>query len=158
MTDSSLTLSDGTAFPAPGLGCWKIPNASAPQVVHDAVRLGYRHFDCACDYGNEAEVGEGLRRAINGGLCTRDDLWITSKLWNTYHEARHVRAACERSLRDLRVEELDLYLVHFPIALAFVPFEERYPPEWIFDPDAANPAMKLASVPYSETWAKGRIK
>ena len=115
-------------FPTLGLGTWKIPNELAPQVVQDAIRIGYRHFDCACDYGNEPEVGAGIASALSDGLCTRDDLWITSKLWNTYHEPQHVRAACERSLRDLQVDEFDLYLVHFPIALAFVPFEERYPP------------------------------
>lgn len=147
-----LTLAEGSRFPSLGLGTWKISNERAPEVVQDAIRIGYRHFDCACDYGNETEVGAGLIAAIKAGHCTRDDLWITSKLWNTYHEPKHVRAACERSLRDLGVDELDLYLVHFPIALAYVPFEERYPPEWLFDPGAETPAMKPIKVPYSDTW------
>jgi D-xylose reductase len=145
-------LADGGLFPTLGLGTWKIPKDITPQVVRDAVRLGYRHFDCACDYGNETQVGEGIAMAINEGLCKRDDLWVTSKLWNTYHEPQHVRAACERSLRDLQLDMLDLYLVHFPIALAFVPFEHRYPPEWFHDPSASHPAMKPIKVPYSETW------
>ena len=149
---SALTLAHGGAFPTLGLGTWKIPNELAPQVVQDAIRIGYRHFDCACDYGNEPEVGAGIASALSDGLCTRDDLWITSKLWNTYHEPQHVRAACERSLRDLQVDEFDLYLVHFPIALAFVPFEERYPPEWLHDPAVENSGMKPITVPYSETW------
>ncbi len=147
------TLPDGTRFPSIGLGTWKIPDELTPGVIRDAVEIGYRHFDCACDYGNEAAVGKGLRAALKEGLCGRDDLWVTSKLWNTYHEARHVRAACERSLRDLGLDELDLYLVHFPIALAYVPFEERYPPGWLHDPEAEAPAMKLIEVPYAETWA-----
>lgn len=149
---SALQLPDGGALPSLGLGTWKIANELAPQVIRDAVRVGYRHFDCACDYGNESEVGAGIRLGLDDGHCKRDDLWITSKLWNTYHEPQHVRAACERSLKDLGVDELDLYLIHFPIALAFVPFEERYPPEWLFDPAAENPAMKPIKVPYSETW------
>ena len=62
-------------------------------MVGEAVRLGYRHFDCACDHGNEAEVGAGLSAALRDGLCRRDDLRVTSKLWNTYHEPKHVRAA-----------------------------------------------------------------
>jgi D-xylose reductase len=152
MTDMAIQLADGGKFPAPGLGTWKIPKHLAPGVVKDAVSVGYRHFDCACDYGNEPEVGVGLAAARKDGLCAREDLWVTSKLWNTYHEPQHVRAACERSLEDLQLDELDLYLVHFPIALAFVPFEERYPPEWFFDPNAENPAMKPIQVPYADTW------
>ena len=139
-------------LPALGLGTWKLPKPQAPAVIREAVRLGYRHFDCACDYGNEAEVGAGLASVVQQGLCRRDDLWVTSKLWNTYHEPKHVRAACERSLRDLRLDVLDLYLVHFPIALAYVPFDVRYPPEWFFDPAAEKPAMNPIAVPYADTW------
>lgn len=149
---ASIRLADGGALPSLGLGTWKIPQALAPEVVHAAVRAGWRHFDCACDYGNEPAVGAGLKRALDEGLCRREELWVTSKLWNTYHEPRHVRAACERSLRDLGLEALDLYLIHFPIALAFVPFEVRYPPEWLHDPAAARPAMKPIRVPIAETW------
>lgn len=149
---SALRLADGGRFPTLGLGTWKIPGDVAPGLVEEAVRIGYRHFDCACDYGNEQEVGAGLRSALANGLCVRDDLWVTSKLWNTFHEAKHVRPACERSLHDLGLDELDLYLVHFPIALAYVPFEERYPPGWLHDPEAEDPSMKLVNVPYAETW------
>jgi D-xylose reductase len=148
----SLTLADGGAFPAVGLGFWKMPKPETPALVPAAIRAGYRHFDCACDYGNEPQVGEGMAAALRDGLCRREDLWVTSKLWNTYHEPQHVRAACERSLRDLRLDYLDLYLVHFPIALAFVPFDVRYPPEWFHDPKAAAPAMKPIQVPYADTW------
>lgn len=143
---------DGGRLPAIGLGTWKIPSATLPGLVPEAVSAGYRHFDCACDYGNEPAAGEGLRRALASGLCSRDDLWITSKLWNTYHHPDHVRAACERSLRDLGLDELDLYLVHFPVALAYVPFEERYPPGWLHDPAAERPAMKPVRIPFADTW------
>ncbi|MDP3073632.1 MAG: aldo/keto reductase [Opitutaceae bacterium] len=148
----ALTLPDGGQFPAVGLGFWKMPQPTTPALVHEAIRAGYRHLDCACDYGNERQVGEGLAAALRDGLCRREDLWVTSKLWNTYHEPKHVRAACERSLRDLRLDTLDLYLVHFPIALAFVPFDVRYPPEWLHDPKAARPAMQPIKVPYADTW------
>jgi D-xylose reductase len=146
------TTSDGGLFPSVGLGTWKIPDAVLPDLIPAAVDLGYRHFDCACDYGNERAVGEGLKRSLAGGACTRDDLWITSKLWNTYHHPDHVRAACERNLGDLGLDELDLYLIHFPVTLAFVPFEERYPPGWFFDPEAESPAMKPVRVPLADTW------
>lgn len=148
----SLRLADGGLLPSVGLGLWKMPKAAAPALVREAIRVGYRHLDCACDYGNEAQVGEGIASALSAGLCRRDDLWVTSKLWNTYHEPKHVRAACERSLRDLRLDVLDLYHVHFPIALAYVPFDVRYPPEWFHDPQAKQPAMKPIRVPFADTW------
>ena len=140
------------SIPSIGFGLWKIANENCANVVYEAVKQGYRHFDSASDYGNEKEVGIGLKRAMEDGLCTREELWITSKLWNTFHHPDHVPAALQRSLEDLQLNYLDLYLIHFPIALEFVPFEERYPPEWFFAPEETNPQMKLARVPLADTW------
>ncbi len=151
-TSASIALASGDAFPAIGLGTWKIPDDIVPGLIQDAVKIGYRHFDCACDYGNEPAVGAGLKAAFDSGICSREDLWITSKLWNTYHDPKHVRAACERSLSDLGLDRLDLYLVHFPVALDYVDFDLRYPPGWFHDPDNSEPAMKPVSVPYADTW------
>ncbi|MEM9646119.1 MAG: aldo/keto reductase, partial [Planctomycetota bacterium] len=148
----TLSISDGGQLPLVGLGMWKIPQPICATVVHQALKLGYRHLDCACDYGNESQVGDGLSAALGDGSVRREDVWVTSKLWNTYHKAEHVRPAVERTLADLKIDYLDLYHIHFPISLAFVPFEERYPPEWFFDPDAPNPAMKPVPVPIRETW------
>jgi D-xylose reductase len=141
------------AMPSVGIGTWKIDPTDTPQAIVDAISAGYRHIDSAADYGNEVETGQGIQKAIADGLCERSDLWVTSKLWNTYHRKEHVRAACERSLADLGLDYLDLYLIHFPIATKFVPFEERYPPEWIFDPAAETPSMHFDPVPLAETWA-----
>lgn len=153
MTTPTLSLATGATLPVIGLGLWKIPKPDAAQLVHEAIRIGYRHLDAACDYGNEAEVGTGIRATLASGACRREDLWVTSKLWNTYHAKQHVRPALERTLRDLQLDYLDLYLVHFPIMQEFVPFEERYPPGWFHDPAAPNPRMKPAKVPLAETWA-----
>jgi D-xylose reductase len=152
MAIPALKLATGDRLPIVGLGSWKLPKPRAAEVVIEAIRAGYRHFDCACDYGNEAEIGDGLRAAIKQGLCLREDLWVTSKLWNTYHARPHVRPAVERSLRDLKLDYLDLFLMHFPISLKFVPFDVRYPPEWFYDPKAKEPRMEPAPVPISETW------
>eukprot|EP00930_Biecheleria_cincta_P029752 TRINITY_DN20664_c0_g1_i1.p1 TRINITY_DN20664_c0_g1~~TRINITY_DN20664_c0_g1_i1.p1 ORF type:complete len:289 (-),score=52.53 TRINITY_DN20664_c0_g1_i1:102-968(-) len=98
----------------------------------------------------QQEVGAGIKRAIAEGICTRADLWVTSKLWNTYHRREHVPLACQRTLDDLGLEYVDLYLIHFPISLKFVPFETRYPPEWT---DNGNSGTLVPDpVPYRETW------
>lgn len=140
-------------MPKVGLGLWKIPKEQCAEAVYDAISLGYRHLDSACDYGNEEEVGEGIRKAIEESLCTREELWVTSKLWNTYHSKQHVKPALLRSLNDLGLAYLDLYLIHFPIALKYVDFEKRYPPEWVYDPAIDKPCMHSAPIPLQETWA-----
>lgn len=148
----TIRLRSGREVDSVGLGLWKIDNAQTADIVRAAVDLGYRHFDSACDYGNEVETGQGIAAAIKSGDVKREDLWITSKLWNTYHRAEHVRPALEKSLKDLQLDYLDLYLIHFPISSKFVPFEERYPPGWFSDPAAANPKVEADPVPIIETW------
>jgi D-xylose reductase len=152
MLTPTITLPGGDRMPVVGLGLWKVPRDAAPQLVETAIRTGYRHLDCACDYANEPEVGAGIRAALTGGACRRDELWVTSKLWNTYHAPEHVRPAAERTLRDLGLDHLDLYLVHFPIPLQFVPFDRRYPPGWLADPGDPRPHMRFATVPLADTW------
>src|SRR6185436_21172594 len=147
-----LRIANGKQMPVIGLGMWKVDKPTVPALVEEAARTGYRHFDCASDYGNEAEVGAGLQNVMRAGTARREDLWVTSKLWNTNHAADHVRPACERSLRDLKLDYLDLYLIHFPIALEYVSPEKRYPAGWFPEADSAEPRMRPARVPISETW------
>lgn len=151
MTSTVIKVGD-KSMPAVGLGLWKIGKEDTADTVRKAIEVGYRHLDSAADYGNECEVGEGIASALAAKLCTREELWVTSKLWNTYHSPEHVQAACEKSLADLGVEYLDLYLIHFPISLKYVDFETRYPPEWFFNPESENPTMEIAPVPLMDTW------
>ena len=151
MSDT-IKLATGAELPLVGLGLWKISNDDAPRIVEQAIADGYRHLDSACDYGNEPAVGTGLANVLRSGKIRREQLWVTSKLWNTYHAPQHVRPAVERTLRDLQLDYLDLYLIHFPIAQAYVPFDERYPPGWFADPAHPERGMNPVGVPVSETW------
>ncbi|KAH6867848.1 NADP-dependent oxidoreductase domain-containing protein [Thelonectria olida] len=104
-------------IPPFGLGTWLAKKGEVSHAVKYALRSGYRHIDAAAIYRNEGEVGEGIKAS---GL-SRNDIWVTSKLWNTDHRPELVRKAIEKSISDLRVEYLDLYLIHWPVA--FVPGE-----------------------------------
>ncbi len=104
----------GATMPAIGLGTFGSDHVTADEVgaaVKGAAAVGYRHFDCASVYGNEDRIGPALQAILDGGL-KRAELWIVSKLWNDKHDA--VRASCEQSLADLRLDYLDMYLVHWP--------------------------------------------
>ncbi len=108
------TLFTGASMPAIGLGTFgsdHVTPAEIAEAVKGAAAVGYRHFDCASVYGNEAEIGASFEQILQNGI-QRKDLWITSKLWNDKHN--DVIASCRQSLADLRLKYLDLYLVHWP--------------------------------------------
>ncbi|CAH9126066.1 unnamed protein product [Cuscuta epithymum] len=111
---AAITLNSGYQMPVIGLGVWRMEGKDIKNLINNAIKLGYRHFDCAADYKNEMEVGEALEEALQTGIVKREDLFVTTKLWNSDHG--HVLEACKDSLRKLRLDYLDLYLVHFPIA------------------------------------------
>ncbi|XP_049352495.1 NADP-dependent D-sorbitol-6-phosphate dehydrogenase [Solanum verrucosum] len=110
----AITLKSGYKMPIVGLGVWRMEGKDIKDLLINAIKIGYRHFDCAADYQNEAEVGEALAEAFQTGIVKREDLFITTKLWNSDHG--HVLEACKDSLKKLRLDYLDLYLVHFPVA------------------------------------------
>ncbi|MDY6812810.1 MAG: aldo/keto reductase [Pseudomonadota bacterium] len=114
----TLRLADDAAMPALGLGTWKSAPGEVGAAVRHAVEVGYRHIDCAAIYGNEREIGQAIADCLRAGTVAREQLWITSKLWNDAHAPEHVRPALERTLADLQLERLDLYLMHWPVALA----------------------------------------
>jgi alcohol dehydrogenase (NADP+) len=106
----------GARMPAIGLGTFGSDHVSADQIavaVKGAAAVGYRHFDCASVYRNEDRIGYSLREIMAGGV-SREELWITSKLWNDKHSEGDVIRSCRQSLRDLQLDYLDMYLVHWP--------------------------------------------
>ena len=111
----TLAFSNGDQMPIVGLGTWKSAPGEVYAAVSEAIRIGYRHIDCAMIYGNEAEIGKALRDAISAGQVTRKELWITSKLWCTSHD--NVEGSIRKTLQDLGLAYLDLYLIHWPVAL-----------------------------------------
>ena len=142
------TLKTGVRVPSIGLGTFGSDHAShdaVAEAVKYAASIGYRHFDCASVYGNEHRIGEAFSQLFKAGL-RRDEVWITSKLWNDKHGENDVIPSCEKSLKDLQLDYLDLYLVHWP-------FPNHHPPGC--DVKARNPhAVAYIHENYMRTWRK----
>ncbi|MGA9063427.1 MAG: aldo/keto reductase [Terracidiphilus sp.] len=141
-------MNSGARIPAIGLGTFGSDHAShsaVAEAVRYAASIGYRHFDCASVYGNEAEIGASLEQMLREGI-RREELWITSKLWNDKHGEDDVIASCRQSLADLRIDYLDLYLVHWP-------FPNFHPPGC--DVLSRSPDAKpYIHESYMKTWRK----
>jgi len=145
---ATVALRTGSKMPLVGFGLWKVTKSSTADTVYEALKNGYRLLDGAGDYGNEKEAGEGLRRAIQDGVVKREEVFVTSKLWNTFHAKEHVKPLAKKQLADWGIDYFDLFLIHFPISLKYVDPSHRYPPEWFNDAGKVD----TQDTPYQETW------
>ena len=139
-----LKLNNGIRMPMIGLGTWNASKETVGSAVEFAIReAGYAHIDCAHVYENEKEVGEAFDRVFGQDPSKRADAFITGKLWNDSHAKHDVVKACKKSLEDLRLEYLDLYLMHFGVAS---------PPGKGFEPVDKKGFLVPNNVPVRETW------
>ncbi|KAJ5747568.1 uncharacterized protein N7511_009264 [Penicillium nucicola] len=113
--DTRFKLNTGAEIPALGLGTWQSQPGEVARAVAHAIKVGYRHIDAALCYGNENEVGQGIKEAIDSGIVKREDLFVTTKLWCSFHA--RVEEGLQQSLSDLGLEYVDLYLMHWPLAM-----------------------------------------
>lgn len=135
-------LSNGDQMPALGLGTWKSEPGEVYKAIRTAISAGYKHFDCAYIYQNEVEIGAALSDAIMTGEVNREELWITSKLWNTHHHQNDVKECLTMTLKALQLDYLDLYLIHWPVA---------HQKDVIF-PQEGSGLVSLNEIPLEETW------
>lgn len=140
-------LSNGEEIPCIGMGTFGSDRFTPEQVstaVAGAIRSGYRLFDCAAVYGNEDLIGQVFRQAIEEGVVKREELFITSKVWNDMHGRGDVLLSCAKTLRDLKLDYLDFYFVHWPFPNYHAPF---------CDGDSRNPNSRPFSVDeFMSTW------
>lgn len=132
------------AIPAVGFGTLIPDPLTTRHATTTALEVGFRHLDCAERYGNEDMVGDAIQAVLGDGLLTRTDIFVTTKLWNTNHRPERVKPALERSLRRLRLDDVDCYLIHTPFA--FKPGDEQDPR------DAHGQVIYDRGVTLGETW------
>jgi alcohol dehydrogenase (NADP+) len=137
-----LKYSNGDEMPMIGFGTYYLSFDDAYDVIRKAIRIGYRHFDCAPIFDNQEAIGKAIKDAIKAGEVTRKDLWITSKLWNDRHRYNDVEPACEKILDKMNLDYLDLFLINWPVS-----FEKK-----VKFPERSEDYLEEMDAPMEDTW------
>lgn len=140
----NIELNTTASLPIIGLGTWRSKPGEVYQAIRWALKIGYTHFDCADIYNNQAEIGQAFHDAFNEDNLKREDLFITSKLWNDAHEPQYVRPTLDQTLKDLQIDYLDLWLMHWPVAQKHGTTE----------PQSEQDMVSLTDLPLELTWAE----
>ncbi len=133
---------NGDTVPAFGIGTWRTTTDEVYDSVYEALKTGYRHIDSAFLYQNEEQTGQAIRDAISNGIVTREELFVTSKLWNSFHHPDDVEEGFRISLEKLQLDYIDLYLIHWPVVFR----------KGVLMPSGPEDLIPLESIPIETTW------
>lgn len=138
-----IKLNNGLNMPLVGLGTWKSKPSEVLLAVESAFKCGYCHVDCAFDYENENEVGNALQKLVCEKIVKREDIFVTTKLWNTFHKPEDILEAFQQSLSQLKCDYIDLYLMHYPTG------EDKSYEDF---PNLSEDERRVSNIDYVSTW------
>jgi alcohol dehydrogenase (NADP+) len=133
---------NGDAIPAFGIGTWRTTTDEVYDSVYEALKTGYRHIDSAFLYQNEQQTGHAIRDAIDNGIVSREELFVTSKLWNSFHHPDDVEEGFRLSLENLQLDYIDLYLIHWPVVFK----------KGVLMPSGPDDLIPIEEIPLEKTW------
>lgn len=154
-TSSATNMSSSSSLPFPvfGWGSFGLPPDEVNAALRTAIKTGYRRIDCAPVYFNEYAIGDSLKNILEEKIVQRQDLYIVSKLASPFHRKEHVEVALRKTLNDLRIDYLDLFLIHWPVAFHYVPIDPTVRGFTNEDIDDSGSGSKIdPSVSVHETW------